>query len=80
MGENLKEVYDIKKAKEAQIQYCVSKKLPHFAPIDGVCFRCHRNIYKKFERSDGNYTGITVEGAGSFLITGCPHCYRSFCD
>ena len=25
-------------------------------------------------------TGVTVEQAGAQLITGCPHCNRSYCD
>jgi len=25
-------------------------------------------------------TGITVEKAGKELVTGCPHCNRSYCD
>lgn len=25
-------------------------------------------------------TGISVEEAGRTLVTGCPHCHRSFCD
>jgi len=28
----------------------------------------------------GKITGITVEEAGKSLVTGCPHCHRSYCD
>jgi len=35
-------------------------------------------------RKDGEYvryvTGISLEKAGTQLVTGCPHCNRSYCD
>lgn len=74
----------------AQRKHCEEKQLPHFAPRSGNCFRCKKNIYEpiKHERKNwqtgeviGEYTtGITVEKAGSELVTGCPHCSRSYCD
>jgi hypothetical protein len=82
-----------------EINECIEaqrKFEPHFAPSDGVCFRCHKNIYQNIgwrkqdlwtrtqvclDDSEVNYvTGIPLERASSQLITGCPHCNRSYCD
>ncbi len=74
-------MYDTAKAVAAQEQYCDDHGLPFFAPRRfGICFHCGRNIYKPMHWSDGRITGITVENAGKFHITGCPHCNFSFCD
>lgn len=43
-----------------------------FAPTNGRCYRCKRQIY-----SDG---GISVEKASTELTTGCPFCCASFVD
>ncbi len=67
--------YNISEAIEAQERYCEENKYPLFAPGNGMCYRCHRNIYKEI-----NGYGISVEAAGTQLITGCPHCNWSFCD
>lgn len=74
----------------AQRSYCTNENLPHFAPRSGNCYSCNKNIYEeiKHERKDwktgevyGEYsTGIDVEKASSELVTGCPHCNRSYCD
>lgn len=78
--------YDIAKAVEAQKEYCKGLAVKHpddwmahnfakgegFAPKDGRCYRCHKNIY-----SEG---GISVEEAATQLTTGCPFCYRSYVD
>lgn len=61
---------DINKAIEAQIKFCEEKKLPLFAPVDGVCYKCNKNIYN----------AITIDKAKSELITGCPYCCQSYCD
>lgn len=61
---------NVQEACAAQKKYCESRDLPHFAPIDGRCFACHRQIYDD----------ISVETAESELITGCPICHRSYCD
>lgn len=72
-------MYDIDKARKAQREYCDKNHLPHFAPYDGCCFRCGRNIYSPVKYP--KYTvGITVEEAGSTLITGCPFCSASYVD
>ena len=61
--------YDRAKASRAQTNYCDRKGFPHFAP-DDKCYRCRSHIYDK----------ISVERAGSELITGCPYCHASYCD
>lgn len=74
-------MYDTVKAADAQKQYCADHGYPFFAPWrSGMCFHCGRNIYEPVHWPDGHTTGITVEGAGKTLITGCPHCHYSFCD
>jgi hypothetical protein len=83
-------MFDVQKAIEAQEDYCKENKLPHFAPSNGVCWKCHKNIYSPIEHERKNWqtgevvgsytTGIDVEKAGRELVTGCPHCSRSYCD
>ena len=77
-------LFDRRKASEAQEKYCETNGCPYFAPSDGWCWACGRNIYDKVEHTMSNgetyYTGVTIAGAGSFLITGCPHCKRTYCD
>ena len=41
---------------------------PMFAPDDGICWTCRRQIYQD----------PTTDG--SILVTGCPFCHRSYCD
>lgn len=73
--------YNTQEASRAQIKYCTENGYPHFAPgHDGRCYRCGRDIYQRIEWPTGYVTGISVEAAGSTLITGCPHCHYSFCD
>lgn len=47
---------------------CEATGVPRFAPADGHCYSCRRQIY--------------VEGMrdGSRLVTGCPWCARSYCE
>ena len=61
------------KAIAAQMIFCNKHNLPMFAPSNGICWRCRKNIY------EGEY-GISVEKAGSMLITGCPYCHRTYVD
>lgn len=80
--------YNKNKAVLAQKKYIEENKAPDFAPNNGVCFKCHRNIYEPFTRTKTNIlgeekevtTGITVEEARTTLVTGCPHCNRSYCS
>lgn len=77
-------IFNAKAAAQAQAQYCRDKEVPQFAPIDGVCHSCGRNIYVPTVAGEGTETvsvsGIPVEQAGAQLITGCPYCSRSYCD
>jgi hypothetical protein len=52
----------------AQKEYCKRTGAPHFAPYDGVCNYCKKDIV------------VGYEGRWSSLITGCPRCHHSFCD
>lgn len=72
--------FDPKKAAKAQIAYCEHEEVPMFAPSNGQCFRCGRNIYLPTNGQSGRICGITVEQAGKTLITGCPHCCYSFVE
>ena len=77
--------FDVKKSIESQKKYCLQKKTPVFSPPDGSCYRCHRNIFKPrlFLNDNGDllsFTGIKTETASTKLITGCPHCHRSYVD
>jgi hypothetical protein len=92
----LKTASEISTCKAAQSNYCAKKRLPHFAPASGNCYRCGKNIYQNMGwKNDPPYskirvekdgeevdfiTGVSLEKASSELITGCPHCHRSYCD
>ena len=54
----------------AQEKYCRETGLPRFAPADGICYRCHKQIYDVIE----------LKNAQSTLITGCSHCHYSYCE
>lgn len=77
-------LFNRQKASAAQEEYCKKNKYPCLAPSDGWCWACGRNIYDKVQHAMSNgetyYTGITVDGASNFFITGCPHCKRTYCD
>lgn len=61
---------EVRQAIAEQKQYCKDNKAPHFAPEDGFCWSCGKQIYAN------GYEGR----ASNELITGCPHCHRSYCD
>lgn len=66
--------FDTEAAIKAQRDYCDRKGAPYFAPLyDGRCFSCYANIFAAPH-------GISVEEAGSRLITGCPYCGRTYVD
>jgi len=67
---------EINNCREAQAKYCAEKGHPHFAPGSGICWKCNRNIYQNYETNGRISAGKT----GESLVTGCPHCYRSYCD
>jgi hypothetical protein len=65
----------------AQERYCKEKEYPNFVPNNGICWKCNQQIYAEGKNRMGNLSkGISVEKAGSELITGCPHCNWSYCD
>lgn len=67
--------YNVQESIEAQAKYCEENGYPHFAPRNGICLHCSRQIY------DTDYeAGITTEEASSTLVTGCPYCNKSYCD
>lgn len=74
--------YDPIEAAKAQEDYCNENEVPRFAPGNGWCSSCGRNIYEPYtyRREPIATTGISVEEAGRKLITSCPHCNRTFCD
>ena len=74
------ETYDSFLARKAQEDYCNREGVPHFAPMDGRCYFCGRDIYSAVVSPDGKVTGIPVSSAASRLITGCPFCWHTFCD
>jgi hypothetical protein len=67
---NYRNNYDkiFKKKTKSQIhnEYCKKNGIPQFVPIDGICCSCNKDI---FERANPES-----------LVTGCPHCSRSFVD
>ncbi|PUU86959.1 MAG: hypothetical protein CI947_2353 [Halanaerobium sp.] len=76
--------YNKEKAIAAQKAFAKKTNSPHFAPDNGVCWKCHKNIYEPETSINGNgneyTTGVTVEKAKTSLVTGCPHCNRSYCS
>lgn len=69
-------------AAKAQATYCDQHEIPMFAPSDGNCWACGRNIYDPMTyRGHEDHTyGISVEEAGKRLISSCPHCNHSFVE
>jgi hypothetical protein len=76
--------FNTKAASDAQSQYCHEKKVPQFAPADGVCYKCKRNIYEPRISGVGTeevtVSGISVEQARKEHITGCSYCSTSYCE
>ena len=75
-------IFDPAAAAKAQENYCEQHEVPMFAPSNGICDHCGRNIYDPITyRGHENKTyGISVEQAGKRLITSCPHCNASYTD
>lgn len=74
--------WDTTEAIKAQIAFCERNEIPMYAPSNGICPACGRDIYDPHTyrgREEHTY-GISVEEAASRLITGCPHCNATFCD
>lgn len=85
--------YNVNEAAEAQRNYIERTGSPKFPPALGTCWSCSKNIYELHywkvehgrkrlanEEDSTLKTGITVKEAGESLVTGCPHCNRSYCD
>ena len=67
-------LYNAEIAKQRQNRHDVV-----FAPLDGKCWRCKKDIYELHEHGD-TYTGIDIETATERIVSGCPHCNYSFVD
>ena len=65
-SQRLKTAGEIEAACAAQADLCAKSGLPHFAPANGVCWSCGRQIYEELD--------------GTSFVTGCPFCHRSYCD
>ena len=74
-----KRTYNVGRACAAQAKYLRDTNTPDFPPANGRCWRCGNNIYEQIDHGT-HKTGISVEEASSRLITGCPHCHRSYVD
>ena len=83
--------FNVSESIQGQKRYCEEQGVPHFAPHSGRCWNCRKNIYEPSEQTrvliwkEGHptetyITGIKTEKAKSQLITGCPHCNRTYCD
>jgi hypothetical protein len=78
--------YNIEESIKAQDKLCKEQGYPQFAPKNGVCWNCSQNIYSQGKRvwrgnSDEQVSeGISTDAATKELVTGCPHCFRSYCD
>jgi hypothetical protein len=61
--------WTIADAIKSQLELTKTLGAPHFAPQNGVCWACHRQIYEAPNGLDGKS-----------YVTGCPWCFRSYCD
>lgn len=69
----------VRSAIASQKQYCKDNNDPHFAPEDGFCYSCGQQIYADISNVFGTSWGY-ADRASKELITGCPHCHRSYID
>lgn len=70
----------IEAAKQAQEEYCEEHGVPHFAPYNGICHMCYKNIYQTHSKKDKSVRGYTATEARRIHITSCPHCNASFIE
>ncbi len=75
----MEKVFSPVAARKAQEEYCKNKRVPHFAPNDGVCFRCKKDIYQQHGLR-GYETGISLNEANTTHVIYCPHCNFSYCN
>jgi len=71
--------FDVQASIRAQAEYCEAHGVPHFAPKDGICWRCGKQFYAPHEGRFGQ-TGHDLYTAAHTHIIGCPHCHKSYCD
>ncbi|WP_027633352.1 hypothetical protein [Clostridium hydrogeniformans] len=78
MNNSIKEktIEEIRNCMRIQKELCEEKGYPNFAPSSGTCWKCNRNIYQSYQIRERKSIGET----GERLVTGCPHCFRSYCD
>lgn len=72
------ERFDVAESIKNQAAIRVSGSL-NFVPPDGICWSCGKQIYAPIKRPNGYISGITVDRSKN-LVTGCPHCNRSYCS
>ena len=74
-------VFNVNESKKNQVK--VWETSPEFAPASGICWGCKEQIYSPIKRKNMTgheyTTGIDIEQSKR-LITGCPHCNKSYCD
>lgn len=73
---------EIEEAVQKQLLFCKNHSLPMFAPNDGECYYCKKNIYQNYydQIEDEASYGIKIDEAGKRHITYCRHCSRTFLD
>ena len=71
-----KSIEELNECAKKQREYCKSSGDPHFAPDSGRCWKCGKNVYQNYEIDERIHKGES----GEELVTGCPHCHRSYCD
>lgn len=76
--DNMTQTYNRVDAAYAQEEYCNEQEIPMFAPRDGQCWCCGKDIYGV--SLDGSVRGYSVEYASSHHITHCPFCNMAFDD
>lgn len=70
----------LQECKDNQVKLWEEKKLPDFAPRSGKCYKCNRDIYQNYIIGTHWSPRLSNGHDGKELVTGCPHCHRSFCD
>ncbi|HPS93894.1 MAG TPA: hypothetical protein PK600_05475 [Deltaproteobacteria bacterium] len=55
-----------------QKKYCEENCAPFFMPSNGRCYRCNRDIIPALIKAG--------KDGSKELVTGCPLCFRSYCD
>lgn len=70
--------YNANAAIAAQKEFADKNECPQFAPENGRCWNCGKSIYEPIRNGFGKVSGISVEEAGTNLITACPHCRAGF--